>query len=61
MQKTRTQVMQTVETAALHAENRRRLLEIFHQEGVEILLGTDAPQLYSVPGFSVRSESFHTC
>jgi len=49
----------TVETAALHAENRRRLLEIFHQEGVEILLGTDAPQLYSVPGFSVHREFPH--
>lgn len=46
----------TTETAAVHAENRQRLLRVLHEEGVEILLGTDAPQLFSVPGLSMRRE-----
>ena len=46
----------TGETAAIHAENRQRLLSAMHQAGVTILMGTDAPQLYSVPGLSLRRE-----
>ncbi|MCC5856065.1 MAG: amidohydrolase family protein [Idiomarina sp.] len=46
----------TGDTAALHAENRQRLLRTFYEEGVTILFGTDAPQLYSVPGLSVPRE-----
>lgn len=43
-------------TAALHAENRRLLLGELYRAGVTILLGTDAPQLFSVPGLSLRRE-----
>ncbi|MAA96528.1 MAG: amidohydrolase [Rheinheimera sp.] len=46
----------TGETAALHAENRRMLLGELYRAGVTILLGTDAPQLFSVPGLSLRRE-----
>ncbi len=38
-------------------ETRMRLLKIMQQEGVRILFGTDAPQLYSVPGFSIHHET----
>ena len=37
-------------------ENRMRLLKIMHEEGVGILFGTDAPQQFSVPGFSIHHE-----
>lgn len=37
-------------------EGRNRILRILHEEGVEILMGTDAPQLFSVPGFSLHRE-----
>ncbi len=40
----------------MHVENRRRLLKILHEEGVEVLFGTDAPQVFSVPGFSIHLE-----
>lgn len=40
----------------IHQQNRRRLLAILQEEGVEILFGTDAPQLFSVPGFSIHHE-----
>ncbi len=33
-----------------------RLLKVMQDEGVKILFGTDAPQLFSVPGFSVHRE-----
>ena len=42
--------------ARIHNENRRRLLKIMAEEGVEILFGTDAPQRFSVPGFSIKHE-----
>lgn len=38
------------------AEFRMRLLTEMNKSGVKILLGTDAPQLYSVPGFSIHRE-----
>jgi len=41
---------------AIHEANRQRLLTILAEEGVEILFGTDAPQLWSVPGFSIHHE-----
>lgn len=44
------------ESAAVHQQNRQRLLQILHQEGVEILMGTDAPQVYSVPGLGLKHE-----
>lgn len=43
--------------ASMHKENRRRLLKALQDEGVEILFGTDAPQVFSVPGFSVHLEA----
>ncbi len=38
------------------AEMRRTLLEEMNKAGVKILMGTDAPQLFSVPGFSIHRE-----
>jgi imidazolonepropionase-like amidohydrolase len=38
------------------AQDRKRLLKILHEQGVEILFGTDAPQQFSVPGFSAHRE-----
>lgn len=38
------------------ARNRLRLLNELQKAGVGVLLGTDAPQLFSVPGFSVHRE-----
>lgn len=43
--------------ASIHKENRRRLLKVMQEEGVEILFGTDAPQVFSVPGFSIHLEA----
>ncbi len=45
------------ETAARVIETRMRLLKVMQDEGVGILFGTDAPQLFSVPGFSVHRET----
>jgi imidazolonepropionase-like amidohydrolase len=36
--------------------NRTRILRALHQGGVRILMGTDAPQQFSVPGFSLHRE-----
>lgn len=44
------------DTAVLHAQNRQRLLRALYEADVTILMGTDAPQLYSVPGLSLRRE-----
>ena len=35
---------------------RTRILRALHQGGVNILMGTDAPQQFSVPGFSLHRE-----
>ncbi len=37
-------------------ETRMRVLSALSREGVRILMGTDAPQLFSVPGFSLHRE-----
>lgn len=42
--------------ARKHAELRQQLLAEMHAAGVRILMGTDAPQLFSVPGFSIHRE-----
>jgi imidazolonepropionase-like amidohydrolase len=42
--------------AALIAINRKRILKALHVGGVRIIFGTDAPQQFSVPGFSVHRE-----
>ncbi|MDX1741753.1 MAG: amidohydrolase family protein, partial [Rhodothermales bacterium] len=44
------------EAAGRVIETRMRLLKVMQEEGVGILFGTDAPQLFSVPGFSVHRE-----
>jgi imidazolonepropionase-like amidohydrolase len=36
--------------------NRTRILRALYQGGVKILMGTDAPQQFSVPGFSLHRE-----
>lgn len=38
------------------AANRKRILKTLHDAGVLILFGTDAPQQFSVPGFSIFRE-----
>ena len=38
------------------AANRKRILRALHGAGVRILLGSDAPQQFSVPGFSIHRE-----
>ncbi len=45
-----------VELARVHAENRNRTLKALSDGGVTILMGTDSPQLFSVPGFSLHRE-----
>jgi len=37
-------------------ELRRRLIKELHDAGVPVLLGTDSPQVFSVPGFSIHHE-----
>lgn len=38
------------------AANRLRILKALHEGGVRILFGTDSPQMFSVPGFSINRE-----
>jgi len=45
-----------IKEATEHAALRTRLLSEMNKSGVKILMGTDAPQLYSVPGFSIHRE-----
>jgi imidazolonepropionase-like amidohydrolase len=45
--------------AAQIAANRNRILKALHDGGVRILFGTDAPQQFSVPGFSIHREMAH--
>ncbi len=44
------------ETAAREIELRNRLLKALSDGGAIVLLGSDAPQLFSVPGFSIQRE-----
>ena len=37
-------------------EIRRKLLKALQEEGARIVFGTDAPQVFSVPGFSIHRE-----
>ncbi|PTB88981.1 amidohydrolase [Pseudidiomarina aestuarii] len=43
-------------TAAIQQANRQQLLKALYDGGVDIIFGTDAPQLFSVPGFSIHHE-----
>lgn len=42
--------------AQAHAALRLEILGEMNEAGVKILMGTDAPQLFSVPGFSIHRE-----
>ena len=42
--------------ADLWANNRLEVLKVLSDGGVGILMGTDSPQIFSVPGFSVHRE-----
>ncbi len=44
------------EAAMREAELRQMLLKTMYDEGVAVLMGTDAPQIFSVPGFSLHRE-----
>lgn len=44
------------EQVKLFLDNRTRILRALHDGGVKILMGTDAPQQFSVPGFSLHRE-----
>lgn len=46
----------TADTAALAISLRRRLILELHRAGAGLLLGSDAPQTFNVPGFSVHRE-----
>ncbi|MBB5015305.1 amidohydrolase family protein [Rehaibacterium terrae] len=46
----------TAERAARFLELRRLLLKALHDGGVGILLGSDAPQWFNVPGYSAHRE-----
>jgi imidazolonepropionase-like amidohydrolase len=42
--------------AALAIELRRKLILALHNSGARLLLGSDAPQIFNVPGFSAHRE-----
>jgi imidazolonepropionase-like amidohydrolase len=44
------------ETAALAIELRRRIILQLHEAGAGLLLGSDAPQVFNVPGYSLHRE-----
>jgi imidazolonepropionase-like amidohydrolase len=43
-------------TAARAIELRRKLILALHESGAGLLLGSDAPQIFNVPGFSIHRE-----
>ena len=46
----------TAEERAAFLQVRRRILRALADEGAPLLMGTDAPQMFSVPGFSLHRE-----
>ncbi|HVG55181.1 MAG TPA: hypothetical protein VM846_12170, partial [Vicinamibacterales bacterium] len=42
--------------AKQYIDNRLRIVWTLHTAGVGILLGSDAPQQFNVPGFSIHRE-----
>jgi imidazolonepropionase-like amidohydrolase len=44
------------EAAVRFVELRRRLIRALHEAGAGLLLGSDAPQVFNVPGFSAHRE-----
>lgn len=45
-----------MDASEVRIENRMRLLAAMNEAGARILMGTDAPQQFSVPGFSIHEE-----
>lgn len=46
----------TAEKFKAYLDIRKKLLFAFHQSGARLLLGSDAPQVMNVPGFSIHHE-----
>ena len=46
----------TPEFGQRYVNTRRQIIRALHEGGVGILLGSDAPQVYNVPGFAVHRE-----
>ena len=46
----------TPETGARYLALRKRLIGALHDAGVPVLLGSDSPQVFNVPGFSIHRE-----
>src|SRR5690606_34396404 len=44
------------DNAMVQQQNRQRLIKALYDGGVTMIFGTDAPQLFSVPGFSALHE-----
>ena len=44
------------ERAERYLEARRKLIHALYREGAGLLLGSDAPQIFNVPGFSIHHE-----
>ena len=42
--------------AALHISLRRKMLKALVDEGAPLLMGTDSPQMFNVPGFALHRE-----
>lgn len=42
--------------AALHISLRRKMLKALADEGAPLLMGTDSPQMFNVPGFALHRE-----
>ncbi len=46
----------SIERARRFMEVRRRLIRELHEAGAPLLLGSDAPQVFNVPGFAIHQE-----
>ena len=46
----------TAELAREYLQLRREIIKALHDEGAGVLLGSDAPQIFNVPGFSAHHE-----
>ncbi|MDH3545891.1 MAG: amidohydrolase family protein, partial [Gammaproteobacteria bacterium] len=46
----------SLDVGARAIEIRRKLIRALHEAGAGILLGSDAPQIFNVPGFSLHRE-----
>jgi imidazolonepropionase-like amidohydrolase len=44
------------DAARIYIENRMRILAALHKAGARLLLGSDAPQQFNVPGYSLHRE-----